>query len=685
MATYTLKGIGTAEVGRRDVKCNFSIASSEFFKRFATFQSSLSMDSQKAIGASILSKRAERVENSKEVDRFFSQISDQLKKEESGPKTVPKRVEEEKRGEKVPISVKETIQAKYEYNYLAAGTEKKELEEGYGIKTRDGQVIIKNIAKDQRIWDITGNFKHNGAIEKLDEKLHIKDLAANTEKKLTYKIKADKEPSIKVEEFISTVNNPSVKNITLIENKENEVYFKTSVENTEKYTIKNIKVSKQLFEGSTTPSIKYASAGNWKVEEKNLVWEIPELAANSRAAIECVLKVSIKSKDQKIRSGLMQITYEAASSLSELTVENFEAFGDNEVHTNDEQLDNNPDKYKGTLEFENLSPYLNVLKTVSVKVQGTDTELVKIDSKDPIQVSTKGKWQSNTWEIDTEGAIPAYEKNVAFILMSDLQATTANTIAIDDIELAVAFFEAKVEYDVTTIESYREVPFHAMHTLQNEGAVPFDYVSIKQRLPMHFKPPKADEIELSINEKEFKVKSDWVVVRDQELFLEMKDLRNEDIKAFAPGQTMNVTYPIVAQNLAATETFLSDNTWTVNTYPRGEPIIRTDKEKAIAIKVVHTRTKIFRGKSVLATAKLNEFDIVLKVINNGNFAIPVYELKDKIPANFKAQDFNIKPTEEDEICIWKLENVAINETREVRYKLVPSKDKATAKDAQFSM
>ena len=94
---------------------------------------------------------------------------------------------------------------------------------------------------------------------------------------------------------------------------------------------------KTLFEGYSDVSVITNSAGEWNKDENFLVWNIAQMAAGSTATIEFTITTHISDKDQKIRSGTMEITYDAESSLSELNIQNFEAFGNNRISISDER------------------------------------------------------------------------------------------------------------------------------------------------------------------------------------------------------------------------------------------------------------------------------------------------------------------------------------------------------------
>ncbi|MHA1522756.1 MAG: COG1470 family protein, partial [Promethearchaeota archaeon] len=174
------------------------------------------------------------------------------------------------------------------------------------------------------------------------------------------------------------------------------------------------------------------------------------------------------------------------------------------------------------------------------------------------------------------------------------------------------------------------------------------------------------------------------------IFIEMDGLKDSKMGMFEPNQEMVLIYPIVADNLTPEDEFVSDVEWRANTLPRGEPIIIKEEGEEVKIAVVHRRLKIYRGKKILATGDENVFEVVLKVRNNGNFAVANYEFQDRIPKNFTAEELSLEPSDEKKdsgkkILTWTIESLDVDETIEIKYLLKPTGDKAAASDAQFSM
>lgn len=701
MGYYSIKGIGTADVSKKSVQASFSISSSEFFDRYSQYLDILSSKAKSALGDAIDSGSAKHKQQS-EIEDFLSRVetsaasaavagsSSSTASESNVSSGDQVSSADDAEGEKVPIKVVETLEAKYPFDYLTEKEEEEELADGYGILTRDGKITVKNVSGDQRIWDISAKLVNLDNVEELKEDLYIKELNADSEHEIDYKLKAEKKPAVQVEEFISTSNDPETRSYTLIMDQENVVYYKILIKNVEDFDIKNVVVKKTLFEGYADLDVRRSSAGSNSTDEGKLVWEIEEIPAGGEEAIEFTLAVTISDKEEKVRSGNVEVVYDAADSLSGVELEDFEAYGDNMVEIYDEQQDDNPDVYTGQLEFENLSPYVTKLKKVLVHEELKGEDVLSLEADD-VYISTGGRWASEPWELDTQGEDPYYQKTAEFILLAELESTTTTSIEIEDLELAVAIFEAKITYDIETIASHREVPFNATHELENGGAAPFDYISIKQELQNKFKPPAEDELKLSIDGKEYELDSDWVTISGNEIFVELDDMREKDMGMLEPGQHMTLVYPIIADNLDADETFVTNAEWTANTYPRGEPIVlREEGDEAVTIMVVHQRLRVRKGKSVLATATEGVYEIVLQVTNTGNYDLTDYQIRDAVPDGYDAKEISLDPADHSEhdgkeVIIWKLESIAVDEKVEIRYEIHPTKDEAQASGAQFSM
>lgn len=712
-AVYNLKGIGKVEIGPDYVNCDFNISSDEFFNRFNTYAGDLGRRERRGVQKSIDDHSMEKIRDTESVRKMFKKIEDSLgaSASTSSSGTTSERKELAPVSEDdivaVPIEVRETLTAKFMYDFLSADEEGEDSEEeepeeeaeGYGIETKSGVLTIKNIDEEQAIWDVVGHIQAEVPIENLDETLEIKRLGPGEEQTYEYELTEGQKPQLDVKEFISTINDPEKKTYSLNIDQENQVLFKILLKNPEEYSIKNIIIEKTLIEGSTSVSVDSATVGDHSTDDGKLKWEIEELGASDEAEIEFHMGIQVNDKNETVRSGEIVISYDLTETQSGLTVDEFSAFGNNNVMISDEQMDDNPDIYRSSFFFENLSPYTAKILSLELTEPNAEGALVELPEEE-LYVQSGEMWESEAWEIDTKGELPQYTKNVQFTLLPTITSITSMNISVEDIELAVAMFEAGVKYDVGTIASHREVPFTATHTMVNGGAAPFDYLSIEQSIQSKFIPPKKEEMVFKKNGEVIEIDQDLITIEpdtydsegEHRIFIELDDLRESDIGMFNPEDELTLEFPIIADRLSEDEQFITNAKWTANTYPRGEPIVIIEEGEAedAVIQVVHQRIKLLRGKAVRATGDPEVFEVVLKVHNNSNYEIDNYEVRDRIPEGFEVFEPSLEITETEkldgrEVLVWNIEKMETDEKVEIKYMMRSQSEDAKASEAQFSM
>ena len=154
--------------------------------------------------------------------------------------------------------------------------------------------------------------------------------------------------------------------------------------------------------------------------------------------------------------------------------------------------------------------------------------------------------------------------------------------------------------------------------------------------------------------------------------VKLADLKDKPLGAFKPGDTITVSYPIVADKPAKTVIYSSDVLYTANTYPRGQDLeVRPD---VIEIPVIHVRKRLIRGKEIIALAAQGEYEICLYVVNTSDFPLRNYGMEDKVPENFEYSGLSLEPMEINkeegtDVLKWKIEKIEAGDRFEIRYKL----------------
>ncbi|MHA1734450.1 MAG: hypothetical protein ACTSU5_21135 [Promethearchaeota archaeon] len=366
------------------------------------------------------------------------------------------------------------------------------------------------------------------------------------------------------------------------------------------------------------------------------------------------------------------------------------------------------------------------------------------------ELSSGAEWASEEWEITTETGELSLAQKCRLTALADFSIASAGTLSVEDLELGVAQIEGVLTYDVDMLNSYTETEFGVTHEVSNTGGTPLNEVAVKDVIPEGFKPPAPDQIQIFINDEpvsvenltpspltdeeieeladnEYKERAAEagedpeaqealkqqilddvrqqaeeeanrpvisVDPEDQEsspahtVLVDLPDLKRTDREAFKPGDTLKVTYPLVADKPEAGANYMSDVLYSANTDPAGTPIEVVPEAGQIEIPVEHIRKKLLKGKEIRGTASTGQYSITIFMKNLGEFPMEAIVVRDKVPDNFEYSDMSIEPEitdlEGEDILEWKFENVEPGEEKEITYTITGSGE-YRASEAQFSM
>jgi hypothetical protein len=307
------------------------------------------------------------------------------------------------------------------------------------------------------------------------------------------------------------------------------------------------------------------------------------------------------------------------------------------------------------------------------------------------------KWQYTTPEANTE---PQFRKQCEFFVVADHQISTKGVIDIDEVALAVASIEGELAYDITQLASFRETTFHVTHKVTNSGGDVLNEVLFQENLQKFFVPPKKDEIVVKLGREG---KEDQIEVGAEAISIDPDNqepdnahvvkiaftdlIKNEAVGGFKPGDTMTVTYPILAMKPSAQVVFKSDVLYQANTLPAGKAL--EVRPAVVELAVAHIRRKFRKGKEIKALSGEGNYEITLFVENTGEFNLEGMTVIDKVPDSFQYTDF--KPTEPEivdlegqNVLSWKLETLEPGKGWSVTYK-ISGQGEYAASEAQFSL
>ncbi len=612
-------------------------------------------------------------------------------------------------GELVPIEIIEKIETHYEFN----GEE--DIEED---RKSSGLFKITNPSETDKIWDIDLTFKKDKPAS-IDDAIAIKNLDPGAETEIEYEIEEFEQPALKITEFISTQNNEELETYSLSTSEENRILFNITAKNTKDFDLLEAKIKKEIPEGYANVDILSTSVGSAEIVDGFVEWTIETLTPDEEAIISLNMSIEVSSAEEKINTGKVFVEYSANKALTGIEFDKFDAYSNNFVGMEVYQEDDNPDMYECRVIFENESDFQVQLVNLDVKNALTNKERLDIDPNEIPPIASGARWESITWETETEdGEEPKFFKTVEFFLISERKISTSCLITIDDIELAVALMAGKLDYSVGSILSFRESAFDVLHQIRNTGGADLNEVIIEDNLQAGYLPPEAENIELYVvrppedyNHEGFEddEEIDWDDLGEEiaidPSFVEitpadegsesshlikitLSELRDSAMGMFLPGMIIKAKYTITADKPARDTEFVSDVKYWGNTYPSGAAILI--EPEVFTIPVVHERKKIRKGKRITALATEGEYEIVLRLKNNGDSVLTNVELRDIVPGNFEYGEESIETSsveslEGKDMLVWVIEELGAGETTEITYKISGTGDDYKASEAQFSV
>ncbi|RLI61392.1 MAG: hypothetical protein DRO88_13095, partial [Promethearchaeia archaeon] len=613
-------------------------------------------------------------------------------------------------GELVPLEIIEKVETHFEFN--------RETDIEKDRKT-SGVFKIRNPSNTNKIWDIDISFKKDKSAS-LDDQISIRNLDPDTEREIEYEIDAFEEPSLKITEFISTLNDESVKTYSLVPGNENRILFKIVAKNTTDHELVNIEIKKEIPDGFTNVDVVSTDLGRAEIDIENLiVWTIESVDAGAEVTLKVNMSIEINSAEEKVNTGKVFVKYFANKALTGTQIDKFDAYSDNFVGMEIFQKEEDPDTYDCRVIFENESDFQMQLVNLDIVNAVTEEKVLDIDPNEIPPIASGARWESVVWETSTEnGEEPKFYKTVEFFLIGDRKVSTMGSITIDDIELAVAMMAGLLRYSKTSLPSFTRSSFDVLHQVKNTGGADLNELIVEDRIPAGYIPPKADEIEIYIerppsdyNHEGFDEDEeiDWKELGEpitvDESFIKMEpsdnssdsehllkisltELRDSAIGMFISGMIFKIKYSITADKPAKNTEYVSDVKYLGNTYPAGAPIEIIPE--SITIPVVHERKKIRKGKRVAASTNEGEYEIVLRLSNTGETTLSNVELRDLVPDNFEYGDYSeepseIKSLEGKDILIWMIEEIPAGDTIEITYKITGTGDDYKASEAQLSL
>jgi hypothetical protein len=467
--------------------------------------------------------------------------------------------------------------------------------------------------------------------------------------------------------------------------KDNIVTFAIAIRSLFEAPVSNVKVVKTVPDVFTNIIINDTTVGMAELEGNQVIWNIDELTPETTGLLK--FSGSIYVSDIVARkTGLIEITYDAASSFAEgLGIEKFDAYTRNRFYIDTIEKDDSPGIWDCSLVFENNSEFIVELFNADVYTPEDETnKLIDIDPNDVPKLPAGAQWHSKSWGYESD-EFPAFRKKLEFRVVPDFQTTVSGSISISDVELSIASITGEIAYDITQVPTFKTKDVIASLKLVNNGSAPLNEITIMQQtFSDSFQPPTAEEITLKLDAAEVELAAESVGAVDNVLTIALKDLKDSSTGMFKPESTLELEYPIHCVNPAQDNRFESEVIYLANTLPISQEL-EFRPEPVPIIEALHIRRKFRIGKEVQPIGDLGQYKIVLLVENIGNMAIQDLSLMDRVPDNFEYGTYSMQPEITDEVgsdtLKWTIDTLEEGEKLEISYEITGSGE-YSASDAQ---
>lgn len=614
-----------------------------------------------------------------------------------------------------------------------------------------GKLNVENPSDRDRLWDIDITLKNIESTSLKSDKIEIKELGVTDDDNIEseeFEISGEAKSLLLVKEYINTLPDAdNVLNINDIEtdilklkdqtakaeklpekeeeededeetdagaeeyslesfgisiDTENTVTFAIAMISLFESPIRNITVTKTIPADFSKTRVTDTTIGNAELEGDQLIWTIDVL--DPETTVLCKFTSEIMVSDIEARkTGEIEVTYEAASSFAEgLGIDKFDAYTTNRFYVDIMERDEEPGVWDCKLVFENSSEFIVQLFNADVYApDAKGTKFVDIDPEDVPTLPAGAEWHSVKWEYESDD-YPQIRKLLEFRVMPDFVTQVNGTIAISDVELAIASLTGEVLYTISEtaeptskeieemliqIPTFKETDVIAVHKLENNGSAPLNEIVVQQQFfSDEYQAPNADEITILWDGSEIEVDASAVSVDGNVFKIELTDLKDSSTGMFEPESNLEVQYPIHCVNPAQESRFETEVIYLANTYPLSNEIeVRPDVP---AIEAIHIRRKFRVGKEVLAVGDLGNYKIILILENIGDQALTNLILMDKVPDNFEYSEFTMQPEITDEVGAdtlkWEIEELAEAEKLEISYE-ISGKGEYKPSEAQLAL
>ena len=427
---------------------------------------------------------------------------------------------------------------------------------------------------------------------------------------------------------------------------ETGIKFAITVTNSYDFAISNVTLRKYIPDQLTQTSDFETEQGNIGQDSDSdgrfIHWQIGNIEANNTVQASCVMKVNLpEDDDEPYMVGDTKITYKGKeTSLSGLNLDTINGSSSVFQFISREEQEESPGDFDCTFELENTSEFEMDLKKVRIFEGPLDEGNVRLEwlgkdfpeeerSIDPGETFTLDPW---TITVEEDGVIPQFGRELDLSVKYLFDSEVIAECLLPGYALQFIALEVEKSYEPLVIPSFRRTMVLSEQVIKSVGNTDIMYLQVKETIPPSFEPPTKDLVEIfkghqQLETFEFKEADGTVIIT-------IEHLEETEIGALGEEEELLVKYPLYA-TAKPDEEFMGQLAVLANIYPEVKPISK-DAE-AGPITVLHERRKLKIGKMVASTSSedTNEYEVVLRGVNDGTATITNVEIIDFLPQGFE--------------------------------------------------
>ncbi|MHA2304094.1 MAG: HEAT repeat domain-containing protein [Candidatus Hodarchaeales archaeon] len=388
-------------------------------------------------------------------------------------------------------------------------------------------------------------------------------------------------------------------------------------------------------------------------EGRFILWKIEEILSMEKATASCEFRVTMDEESNEPYSvGDTVVTYKCLeNTLSNLGLETITGSSSVFQFISRDEQEENPGDFDCKFELENTSEFEMDLKEIRIFEGPLDEGNVRLEwlgtdfAEEERSIDSGETFTLDPWTITVEddGVIPQFGRELDLSVKYLFDAEIISECVLPGYNLPFMDIEVSKSYSVTTIPSFRRTEVITENIVKSIGSTEVQYIQLQDTIPDGFEPPEFNSVEILKGDTQMREGDFTFEISENNIILTMEHLEDTLMETLKQEEELLVKYPIFATSPKPDEEFTGNLTVLANIYPPVKPV--SAETETDPITVIHARRKLKIGKMVSSTANegSNEYEIIIRGVNEGTAVIQNVEVSDFLPKGFEL----VSETEED--------------------------------------